>query len=282
MLFYQEVPPEKTTFVLAMGQMRVVGGEPATNLARAAEVIAEAAQFGADLVLLPEALDLGWSHPSAAELATTIPDGSSCSQLADCAREHGVWICAGLVERDAKRIYNCAVLIDRGGEVVLKHRKINELDFAREVYATGSATSVADTEFGRLGLMICADAFIEGHTISRALGAQGAKIILSPCAWAVPDDHDDESDPYGQLWIDSYSPVAREFSLWIAGVSNVGRIAAGAWAGRRCIGCSLLIDRVGDIAKRAPYGIDAETVLYADIEIPPSAAPQSSLCSDPI
>lgn len=55
----------------------------------------------------------------------------------------------------------------------------------------------------------------------------GAQIILSPCAWAVPPDHDNVIEPYGQLWLDNYSPVARDFKMWIAGTSNVGVITGG-------------------------------------------------------
>ena len=248
-----------------MGQMRVVGAEPEINLGRAAELVAQASAAGADLVLLPEALDLSWAHPCAHSQAQEIPDGHSFEVLSECARRNGVWICAGLVERDGEHVYNSAVLIDRGGALVLKHRKINELDFAREIYRTGDATSVVDTELGRIGVMICADAFIEDHTVSRALGQQGADIILSPCAWAVPADHDNTKEPYGQLWIDSYQPVAREFSLWIAGVSNVGSIDAGGWAGRRCIGCSLLMDPAGGIAARGAYGEDAEELIVISV-----------------
>ena len=250
-----------------MAQIRVMGGDPAANLGRAATAIADAAARGADIVLLPEALDLGWSDPSATTLATSIPDGSSCTRLANCAREHDVWVCAGLVERDGEQIYNAAVLIDRAGDVVLKHRKINELDFAREVYSIGDEAAVTETEFGAIGLMICADAFIEGLAFSRTLGELRADVILSPCAWAVPTDHDNDAEPYGGLWSDSYAPVAREFALWIAGVSNVGPINDGPWAGRKCIGCSMLVDPAGRIVSQAPYGADAETVLYAEIEI---------------
>ena len=35
----------------------------------------------------------------------------------------------------------------------------------------------------------------------------------------------------GNLWRDNYGPVASDFRLWIAGVSNVGPITAGPWAG---------------------------------------------------
>src|SRR4051812_33418726 len=87
------------SFKLAMVQMRVDGGAQTANLARAEEHIAVAARNGAQLILLPEALTLGWTHPSSATLAEPIPHGESCSRLAASARRHRVFICAGLVER---------------------------------------------------------------------------------------------------------------------------------------------------------------------------------------
>ena len=53
--------------------------------------------------------------------------------------------------------------------------------------------------------------------------------------------------------------------LWVAGVSNVGPVSAGPWAGRRCIGCSLVIGPDGREVLKGPYGQDAETVLYVDV-----------------
>ena len=52
---------------VALAQMLVEGGQPDQNLQRAEARIQEAAQRGADLVLLPEALDFGWTHPSAVD-----------------------------------------------------------------------------------------------------------------------------------------------------------------------------------------------------------------------
>ena len=113
--------------------------------------------------------------------------------------------------------------------------------------------------------MICADGFAPGQSISRTLALMGARTILSPCAWAVPADHDNAREPYGQLWLDNYCPVAREFGVAIAGVSNVGPITAGPWQGRKCIGSSLLIGRDGTEMARGPYGERAETVLLRDL-----------------
>ena len=251
--------------ILAMAQMRVIGGDLRSNLLRAASMTAEGAAGGADLIVFPEAMDAGWTHHSAPELAEPIPDGSTFEYLADLAEDHAIHICAGLTEKDGAHIYNSAVLIDRSGKLLLKHRKVNELDFAKKIYATGGGVQVRATEFGKIGVMICADAFVEGHTISRELGEKGARLIVSPCAWAVPDDHDNDASPYGQLWIDSYAPVAKEFGLWIAGVSNVGKIRSGDWAGHHCIGSSMLVGPGGGIVARARFGRDAQSLTLVEI-----------------
>jgi predicted amidohydrolase len=159
------------------------------------------------------------------------------------------------------------VLISPEGDLLLHHRKLNELDIAHDLYACGDRLNVAHTPLGIFGVMICADAFVRGQVISRTLGVMGAQIILSPCAWAVDADHDDDRDPYGQLWLDNYQPVAREFGLWVAGCSNVGWITDGPWKGRKCIGCSMVIAPSGDAVMRGPYGDDAETILLTRIEV---------------
>jgi len=260
-----------TPLPLALAQLTVVGGDLAGNLRRALQRIAQAATEGARIVLLPEAMDTGWTDPSAAEHARPIPNGSTCQALRDAARTHRIWVCSGLTERSGDQVYNAAVLISDLGEVVLHHRKINELDFAHALYAPGDRVAVADTPFGRVGLMICADAFAPGHPVSRTLGMMGAQLILSPSSWAVPFDHDPVQEPYGSLWRDSYGPVAREFGLWIAGCSNVGVITGGPWSGRRCIGCSLVVDPSGQPAVQGPYGVAADTLLTARVTVLPRA-----------
>src|SRR6185436_2509819 len=94
--------------------------------------------------------------------------------------------------------------------------EIYELEIAHGIYALGDGLSVAETRFGRIGVMVCADGFAPGQCVARSLALMGADIILSPCAWAVPADHDNVREPYGQLWMDNYGPVARDFRIWIA------------------------------------------------------------------
>jgi predicted amidohydrolase len=122
------------------------------------------------------------------------------------------------------------------------------------------------------GVMICADAFARAQVVSRTLGLMGADVILSPCAWAVPANHDNLQQPYGALWRENYGPVARDFRLWIAGASNVGMLTAGPWQGHRCIGCSLVVGPEGQVVLQGPYGHDADAILYADVATVPRPA----------
>jgi predicted amidohydrolase len=258
-------------FKLALIQMLVQGGQKAANLERASRLVAQAAQAGAQLALLPEAVDLGWTHPSAQGEASPVPGGDTCETFRSLARQHRIYICSGVVERSGEtpnKIYNAAILLSPEGELLLHHRKLNELEIGHSYYAQGDSLAVAQTPLGAIGLMICADAFARGQVITRALAMMGADIILSPSAWAVPANHDNLREPYGKLWIDNYSPVARDFRLWIAGCSNVGKLTDGPWKGRLCIGCSLVIGPDGQQVLIGPYGEQAESILYTTVDPP--------------
>lgn len=257
---------ESKSFKLALVQMMVDGGKREENLGRAGKRIAEAVSHGAQVLLLPEAMDLGWTHPSALTNAGPVPGGETCQFLIGQAKKYGVYICSGLVEKENETVFNSAVLIDPEGRVILKHRKIYELDIGHPYYALGDRLQAAETKFGKIGVLICADANTINQVLTRSLGYMGAGVILSPCSWAVKADHDNKIDPYGALWENAYIPVAKDFALWIAGCSNVGWMNAGPWKGWKGIGCSLVIDPQGTIALKGPYGEDADTILYVDIK----------------
>jgi predicted amidohydrolase len=254
-------------FTLALLQMEVVGGDKERNLRRAEALLAEAAGRGAQFALLPEAMDLGWTDPSCLREAEPIPAGGPCCRLAAAARAHRLYVCAGLTERDEERVYNAAVIIDPSGRVILKHRKLNELEIGHPYYAQGDRLNVCHTPLGTLGLLICADGFARDRVPAQALGYMGADLILSPSSWAVDANHDNRSDPYGALWRASYTSVARDFAVWIAGVSNVGWITGGPWQGKQCIGCSLVVGPGGKEVLQGPYGVTAETILYVDVAL---------------
>jgi hypothetical protein len=97
-------------------------------------------------------------------------------------------------------------------------------------------------------------------------------VILSPSAWAVAADFDPDDQPYGQIWIDAYTRLARLYEIPVAGVSNVGSIDAGPWAGRKCIGCSLAVDRNANILVQASYGEQAEELRVVELQLTPRRA----------
>lgn len=253
---------------IAMAQMLVEGGQPEANLSRAVSAVRAASQKACDIVVLPECLDLGWTHPSAREQADPIP-GSRSEMLARAARDGGIWVVAGLVEQAEDRIYNSAVLLSPEGEIVLRHRKLNELTLAHDLYSLGTSVKAADTPFGRVGLLICADIFPDSLEYARALGRMGCQLLLSPCAWAVPAEHDNHAEPYGDLWREAYGALTREFPLTVAGVSNVGLLSGGPWQGRRAIGCSLAMGTGGVLLAQGPYGADAEAMLIVETQVDP-------------
>jgi predicted amidohydrolase len=230
---------------MALVQMSVTGGDKRRNLARAEELIAEAAAHGSRLVVLPEAMDLGWTHPSSRTAAEPIPHGEPCRRLAESAACHGIFLCAGLTERCGDHVFNSAVILGKSGELLCFHRKINELEIGHPFYAQGDRLNVAGTELGTLGLMICADGFAKDHVLSRSLCYMGADILLSPSAWAVPADHDNQTDPYGAIWkellstgragvlrVDRRGQQRRAHQRRTVGRAKVHRMLAGGWSRR--------------------------------------------------
>ena len=258
---------EKSTLKLAMAQMLVEGGEKQKNLNNAVARIEEAAKNKADIILLPEAMDLGWTHSVAKTEAESIPGGSNFQILADAAKKNKIYVCAGIIEKDGNRTFNAAVLIDRKGSLILKHRKINELDIAHDLYDQGDRINVCETEFGTIGLLICADASSKDYILPRSMGYLGADLILLPCSWAVKPDHDNTKDPYGGMWHNSFNAVCKEFNLNIASVSNVGKIVDGPWKDWNCIGNSIFTGNGGKDVTVLPYGLTADTIVYKDVKM---------------
>lgn len=262
-------PQTKSTLKLAMAQMLVVGGEKENNLNRAVARIEEAAKNKADIILLPEVMDLGWTHSSAKTKAEPIPGGSTYKILAESAQKNNIYVCAGIIEKVDSRTYNAAVLINRKGELILKHRKINELDIAHDLYDQGDRINVCETEFGTIGLLICADASAKDYVLTRSMGYLGAGLILLPCSWAVEPEYDNLKTPYGGIWRDAFNAVCKEFNLNIAAVSNVGKISDGPWKDWDCIGNSMFAGNNGEDFTVLKYGLKADTIEYKNVKMLP-------------
>jgi len=251
---------------IGMGQLLVEGGEPERNLKRAFELVKEAKGEKCDIVLLPECLDLAWTHPSSKSEAQTIP-GSLSDQMCQYADDQSIFICAGLTEQRQDKVYNSAILIDDTGQIILKYRKINVLEVGQDFYEIGDSLSVVDTPFGVIGVNICSDNYMDGACIGHTLARMGAQVILSPSSWTVDYSITEEEDPYGEKWIKPYSTLASLYNLVIVGTTSVGIIVGGPYEGKKMVGCSLAMGASGIIA-RGHYNEFASQLIVAEFEVP--------------
>ncbi|MCB9225542.1 MAG: carbon-nitrogen hydrolase family protein [Chitinophagales bacterium] len=231
---------------VGIAQILVEGGEPERNLERAQKMIEKSAAQGVDLVLLPETLDLAWTHPSAYNEAEPIP-GERSRFFSNLAIEHNIWLCLGLTERNGEDIFNTSILINRNGEIVHKHQKINLLEVEFPFYRMGQKLSVVDTEFGKIGINICADNYRNALCLGHSLARMGAQIILAPSSWTVEHFVTEEIDPYEDKWIAPLSELATLYEIPVVSTTSVGYIVGGPYEGKKMVGCSLAIDKHGTI-----------------------------------
>jgi predicted amidohydrolase len=156
---------------------------PQDSRERFVRLVEEAAAKGADIVCLPEGMTTAGNGLAYAQAAETVP-GPSTAFLGDLAKRLKIWIVAGIYERDGARVYNTAVLVGRDGSLAGRYRKMSLPDEEIEGGLTpGSETPVFETDFGRVGLMICWDSSYP--EVARALAARGAEVILMPIAGGV-------------------------------------------------------------------------------------------------
>jgi predicted amidohydrolase len=131
-----------------------------------------------DVIVLGEMINRVGVAGEPDQQAEPIP-GPTTERMSEQARRHRSWITFSIVEREGSDLFNTAVLIDRTGRIAGKYRKV-QLPF-EEVsigIAPGSGFPVFETDFGKVGLLICHDAsFPEA---ARELSLKGAEIILMP------------------------------------------------------------------------------------------------------
>src|SRR5262249_46066409 len=151
---------------------------PQETLQHFPNLIDEAARQQADIVCLPEGITVVGLSKKYSDVAEPIP-GSATEFLGECAAKHRVYVVAGLYERAGQALYNTSVLIGRDGKLAGKYRKVclprEEIDGG---LTPGKEYPVFDTDFGRVGMMICWD--VSYPEVARELAAQGAEVILMP------------------------------------------------------------------------------------------------------
>jgi len=172
--------PRRVARLAAVQGHAAAGSTPEDARNWAVEQVRAAAEQGADLVCLGEAINwAGVKDVTALEACEPIPDGPMSRALSEAADEHDIIVCAGIYELDGDIAYNSSALFGREGELIGVYRKVHlpspEVDWG---LTPGDSYPVFETDIGRVGMQICYDnCFTEG---ARALALAGADVICLP------------------------------------------------------------------------------------------------------
>ncbi len=250
---------------VAMVQM-VSGGDVDANLTHAARWITQAADSGAELVVLPEYFCL-IGHRDEDKLAVQEPLGQGPIQafLASAAQKAGVWLVGGTIplsSADPQRVFNTTLVFSPQGEVVARYDKmhlfrydngVERYDEARVLEAGVSPALFAlpskDGHTWQVGLSVCYD--LRFPEFFRHYAAQGADLLLVPAAFTYTT---------GQAhW---------EVLLRARAVENLAYVGASAQggthpSGRKTWGQSLVIDPWGQVLAQQAQG---EGVVLAELD----------------
>jgi nitrilase len=202
------------------------------TLDKLAELTAEAAGEGAQLVVFPETFVAvypsslwarafaGWADPRAKEVfaricanAVEVP-GPAADRLGEIARTNGVWLVTGVNELDRGTLYNALLYHAPDGSLALHHRKLVPTNHERLVWGQGDGGGLRaiETPFGRLGGLICWENYMP---LARfALYESGLELYVASTA----DD--------GDAWQATLVHLARESRAFVIAPCHFQRASA--------------------------------------------------------
>lgn len=136
-------------------QMNCIPGQVQSNLRHAEKWIAEAAQKGARLVLLPELMTTGYMTTEAIWDFAETSGGASVTWLLTTARSHAIHLGFSFLEAEGEDFYNAFVLANPDGKLAGRVRKNPPASIEAYFYKAGSDRHVIETDLGRIGIGIC-------------------------------------------------------------------------------------------------------------------------------
>jgi predicted amidohydrolase len=247
------------TIVAAAVQMEPRIGEAARNIAHSVELMEQAADRGARLIVLPELANSGYvfaTREEAFALAEDPYSGPASVAWQKLAARLGLHVVAGLCERAGEVIYNSAVVIGPGG-VLRVFRKVHLWDQEHVFFTPGDVGfPVLNLPFGRLGTFICYDGwFPESY---RACALAGADVICVPTNW-VPMP----AQPAGREVMANTLLMAGAHSN---GVFVVAADRIGTERGQPFLGNSLIVAPTG-FPLAGPAAAESEEILVATLDL---------------
>jgi predicted amidohydrolase len=236
-----------------------------SNLSACEERMREAVGQGAELILLPENFAYFGVDDARADVAEDLERGGPIVDwLRRAAVEHGVAVVGGgFPERsgDPRRPYNTCVVVEKGGQIAARYRKVHLFDvelpdgarFAESATTTPGAEVVVVPLAGtRVGISICYD--LRFPELYRRQVRAGAEVVLVPAAFTERTGRDH--------WHVLLRSRAIENQVWV--------LAANQWGshpgGRRCYGHSLVVDPWGRVAVEVARDVGVATTRI-DLEL---------------
>ena len=229
------------------------------NVKRGIQAIGEAAKQGANCACFAElAFDRFFPQQPAsgdvARLAEPVP-GPTTDAFCALAREHGMVIVLNLYEQNGSKLYDSSPVIDADGTLLGCTRMIHIADLPcfheKGYYAPGdTGAPMYETSIGRIGVAICYDRHFPEYM--RALGVQGAQLVLVPQAGGV------DEWPEG-LYEAEMRVAAFQNGYYVALCNRVGAEECLTFAGE-----SFVCKPDGTVLTRAPR--EQDHMLLADLE----------------
>lgn len=161
------------------------------NLKTASSMIARSVSENADFIVLPEMFNCPYSNDKFIEYCESEKGSLTLTEISSLARANNVYILAGSIpEKEQDKLYNTSYLFNREGNIIAKHRKMHLFDIdvkdritfkESDVLTAGDNFTVADTEFGKIGIGICYD--VRFPELARIMVEKGALILFYPGAF---------------------------------------------------------------------------------------------------
>ena len=185
---------------LTLAQLDQTAGDVKRNLRRAEEAVVDAAERGADLVVLPELFTVGYfAFDSYAREAEGL-DGETFGRLSDLAADLGVGLLAGSHVEDLEAsaaagynvpdddgLANTAVFFGRDGGMEAVYRKHHLFGYGSaesRLLTPGDSLETVSFEGFEIGTTTCYD--LRFPELYRSLAEGGATLVLVPSAWPYP------------------------------------------------------------------------------------------------
>jgi omega-amidase len=234
---------------ISLAQIQVAPGDPATNLKKAEECLAEAARRGSELLVLPELWTTGvdWQNVKVLLAGQSV----NLQTIGNLAKKYGMWLTGSFLAADEQgRPTNTSVLFDPQGQQAGLYRKIHLFGLMHEdqYLAPGQQLTTVETLWGRVGLAICYD--VRFPEMFRAYALAGVDLVCLPAAWPHPRlNH----------WRTLQRARAIENQMYVAAVNQVGSDGKYEYCGH-----SAIIDPWGETVVEAGA---TELLLTATIDI---------------